>query len=62
MYLTRVVNGKFRFLVTPPAAVVTDVPAHAGDTLDVKVRIMQSGNIAATSPKTVVRQGALDRR
>jgi len=29
MYLTRVVNGKFRFLVTPPAAVVTDVPAHA---------------------------------
>jgi len=36
MYLTRVVNGKFRFLVTPPAAVVTDVPAHAGDTLDIK--------------------------
>jgi len=28
---------------------------NAGDTLDIKVRVMQSGNIVADSPKTVVR-------
>ena len=56
MYLTRVVNGKFRFLVTPPDAVVTATPGHAGETLDVKVRVLSAGNLPASSPKTTVRR------